>query len=181
MSAKCQKRKSVSKVGSSASVPANGHQKCHWRKSLPCVAHHALASVAAGDVREFAFERRRRRPAVDPLHFSGTSQQRRLSRLPRAVDDKARPGRVWNVAPMLRSGLKSCAAAQGEDRVRHSERFVGAPAEFAASVGDALGVIGEREDVAADDCLLGVVRQFERRKPPGGIRRPLRLNEFLVG
>src|ERR1700690_3451245 len=58
------------------------------KKLLPRIAHHALAGVAAGDLRELALEGRRRRPAVGPFHLGGRGRQRRVMRLRRAVDDE---------------------------------------------------------------------------------------------
>jgi hypothetical protein len=42
-----------------------------WR--LPLISHHALASVAAGDIGEFALEGGSSRPAVKPFLFHGGS------------------------------------------------------------------------------------------------------------
>ena len=53
----------------------------------------------------------------------------------------------------------------------HREGFVGAQAEFAAGVGDALGAIGQRKGVGADDRLLGIGRQIEGGELGGGIGR----------
>src|SRR5258708_39715893 len=52
---------------------------------------------------------------------------------------------------MARSGFvrPGGTAAQGQDRVGQRERPVGAQAEFAAAVGDALRTIAQRKGVAA--------------------------------
>lgn len=53
------------------------------------------------------------------------------------------------------------AAAQCQDAVRRRKRLVSAQAEFAAGVGCTLGVVAQRELIAAGDRLLGVSRQAE--------------------
>ena len=78
-------------------------------------------------------------------------------RLRRAVDDKAcarqrlegRRDRTVRIE-IMRPGE---AAAQRQHAVGHGEGFVGADAEFAARVGDALGGIGQRESAAPDSTL----------------------------
>lgn len=52
-----------------------------------------------------------RGPAIHPLHFGGGRDKRGIRRLRRAVTMKLAPSSAWNVAPMLRSELKSCAHA----------------------------------------------------------------------
>jgi hypothetical protein len=51
------------------------------------------------------------------------------------------------------------------------------PSNVAAAVGDALRIVRQRKNVAADDGLLGITRQIERRELSGAIGRdakPLR-------
>ena len=62
-------------------------------------------------------------------------------------------------------------AAQRQDAVRHREGFVGAEAEFAAGIGDALRAIVQREGAAAAKNALGIGRQIERRELGGCIGR----------
>ncbi len=80
-----------------------------------------------------------------------------FGRLRRAVDDEggARQrleggaDRAVRIVVMRPGG----AAAQRQDGVLHREGFVGAQAEFAARIGDALRTIGQRKRVGADSAL----------------------------
>jgi hypothetical protein len=57
---------------------------------------------------------------------------------------------------------------------------VGAKAKFAARVGDALGIIGQRKRVGADKGLLGITRQIEGRISDPRIMGFLRNNSIFV-
>src|ERR1700739_1950956 len=51
-----------------------------WRAARllgsPRIAHDSFASVASGDLGEFALKGCRRRPAIQPFHLDGCSRQR---------------------------------------------------------------------------------------------------------
>jgi Domain of unknown function (DUF4915) len=62
-------------------------------------------------------------------------------------------------------------AAQRKDTVGRRKGLVGAEAEFAARIGDALGAVSQREIIATDEGLFGVGGKIEGRELGGGIGR----------
>jgi len=142
---------------------------------LPSVPNDTLAGIAAGHVGELAFKGRRGGPAVDPLDLHRRGGQGRVVRLRGAVDGEAgarqrlEGGRDRAIRiEIMRPGE---TAAQRQDRALHRPGFVGANAEFAARIRDVLGIIGERECIGADGCLLAISRQIEGGELCGRVGR----------
>src|SRR5450631_1028850 len=120
-------------------------------RSLPLIPHHALAGVAAGDIRELAFEGGRRRPAVEPFLFYRRCDKRGIGSLRRAVDDEGCTRQRLEGGGDRSVGIKIMrpgrAAAQRENAIGHRPGFVGANTRLAAGIGDVPGAIAQRKCV----------------------------------
>jgi hypothetical protein len=138
------------------------------RRRSPLVSRDSFAGVGARDVGELTLEVRRDSPAIEPFHFGRRRCKRRIGRQCCAVDDKActrqrLEGRRYR-AIRIEVMRPSSAAAQGQHAILHSEGFVGAQAEFAAGIGDALRIVTERKHAGAHDRGFRIIRQVEGRK-----------------
>jgi hypothetical protein len=77
--------------------------------SSPRVVREALAGIGASDIGEFALESGGKREAVEPFHLGRASDQCRVTRLCRAIDDKGRARQRLEGRRDIAIGLKSCA------------------------------------------------------------------------